>query len=486
MLELVEGPTLADRIAQGPINVGEALPIANQIAEALEAAHEAGVIHRDLKPANIKVRDDGTVKVLDFGLAKALDPSPEGDPSQSPTLTAAATQMGVIMGTAAYMSPEQAKGKPADRRSDVWAFGAVVYEMLTGRRAFVGEAVSDTLVAVFRDDPDWSSLPTELPARVRQALTVCLQKEPKQRVRDIGAVRLAMEGVFESAGPDPDHRVMRATWQRPLPLVLGATGLVLAGALLGRGLIGPDTRGPGQPVRFNVELPRSDELANATLDAVRRGYPTVSFSPDGRALVYAAVRDGVQQLYRRPLGQLTSTAIPGTEGATLSFFSPDGESIGFVVDRTLKRMSIEGGEPLVVAEARSGITGASWGPDDTIVVSTSAVIAKYLSIRPSLHLAWLRYSSVTDSRFAPSSRLARRAHRRPRCTRDFTITALVAPRPSVACPPRVTYRSSRASVRTSDISTRRSSLMDGEYCSTAVLHPEQSSSTPRRQTSKGR
>ena len=184
VLELVEGPTLADRIAQGAIPLDEALPIAKQIAEALEAAHEAGVIHRDLKPANIKVRDDGTVKVLDFGLAKALDTTPQGDPSQSPTLTAAATQMGVIMGTAAYMSPEQAKGRTVDRRSDVWAFGAVLYEMLAGRRAFVGNDVSDTLVSVFRDDPDWAALPDDMPSRVLQAVQVCLQKDPKQRVRE--------------------------------------------------------------------------------------------------------------------------------------------------------------------------------------------------------------------------------------------------------------------------------------------------------------
>ena len=215
----MEGPTLADRISKGPIPLDEALPIAKQIAEALEAAHEAGVIHRDLKPANIKVREDGTVKVLDFGLAKALDPSPTGDPSQSPTLTAAATQMGVIVGTAAYMSPEQAKGKAVDRRSDVWAFGAVLYEMLSGRRAFVGDDVSDTLVSVFRDDPDWSALHDEVPPSVRQAIRVCLQKDPKQRVRDISAIRLAMEGAFEapvSASSDLPSALFRCG-SDPLP-----------------------------------------------------------------------------------------------------------------------------------------------------------------------------------------------------------------------------------------------------------------------------
>ncbi len=175
VLELVEGPTLADRISRGPIPLDEALPIAKQIAEALEAAHEAGVIHRDLKPANIKVREDGTVKVLDFGLAKALDPNPDADPSQSPTLTAAATQRGVIMGTAAYMSPEQARGKPVDKRADIWSFGVVLYEMLTGCRAFSGQDVSHTLAAVLMKEIDWTALPTDLPETPRRLLRRCLQ-----------------------------------------------------------------------------------------------------------------------------------------------------------------------------------------------------------------------------------------------------------------------------------------------------------------------
>ena len=200
VLELVEGPTLAERIAQGPIPIDEALPIAKQIADALEAAHEAGVIHRDLKPANIKVRDDGTVKVLDFGLAKALDTTPQGDPSLSPTLTAAATQMGVIMETAAYMSPEQVRGKPVDRRADIWAFGVVLFEMLTGKKAFEGEDVSLTLASVMKSDVNVTTLPQDLPANVRTVLRRCLEKDPSQRVRDIGDVRLAMEGVFESTG----------------------------------------------------------------------------------------------------------------------------------------------------------------------------------------------------------------------------------------------------------------------------------------------
>ena len=223
VLELVEGPTLADRIKQGAIPLDEALPIAKQIAEALEAAHEAGVIHRDLKPANIKVRDDGTVKVLDFGLAKALDPSPEGDASRSPTLTAAATQMGVIMGTAAYMSPEQARGKTTDRRSDIWAFGVVLFEMLTGERAFVGDDVSLTLAKVLEREPSLESLPDTTPPKLRNVLQRCLEKEPRQRVQAIGDVRLAMEGAFETVAEISSVSDTQGSghWKQAFPFSLG-------------------------------------------------------------------------------------------------------------------------------------------------------------------------------------------------------------------------------------------------------------------------
>ena len=196
VLELVEGPTLADRIAHGPIPLDEALPIATQIAEALEAAHEAGVIHRDLKPANIKVRADGTVKVLDFGLAKALDTTPEGDPSQFPTLTAAATQMGVIMGTAAYMSPEQARGKPVDKRSDIWAFGSVLYEMLTARRAFPGEATADIVAGIIERSPDFGALPPNVPTSILVLVRRCLEKDRKERLHDIADARIEIKATL--------------------------------------------------------------------------------------------------------------------------------------------------------------------------------------------------------------------------------------------------------------------------------------------------
>ena len=257
VLELVEGPTLADRISKGPIPLDEALPIAKQIAEALEAAHEAGVIHRDLKPANIKVREDGTVKVLDFGLAKALDPTASGaaDPANSPTLTAAATQMGVILGTAAYMSPEQARGKPVDKRGDVWAFGCVLFEMLTGTRVFAGEDVTLTLAEVVKSDPGWTALPHDLPATVLRCLRRCLQKDPKQRFRDIGEARIAIDEAAAEPAPIETAAALaptaRSAW-RPA-LVASVLSALATGLLVWLAVGQQPTARPSQ--RFPIPLP---------------------------------------------------------------------------------------------------------------------------------------------------------------------------------------------------------------------------------------
>ena len=259
---MVEGPTLADRIAQGPIPIDEALPIAKQIVEALEAAHEAGVIHRDLKPANIKVREDGTVKVLDFGLAKALDTTPGGDPSQSPTLTAAATQMGVIMWTAAYMSPEQARGKPVDRQADVWAFGCVLFEMLTGRRAFEGDDVTQTLARVVEREPDWDLLPEALPGSLHSFVRQSFVKESRRRVRDIGDLRLALDGAFDlqttPAAVAANEGRGLGSWQRAVALVTGAA--IASGIIVGVAVWSLTRPAPTRVTRLPVSLPTDQPL----------------------------------------------------------------------------------------------------------------------------------------------------------------------------------------------------------------------------------
>ena len=359
VLELVEGPTLADRISKGPIPLDEALPIAKQITEALEAAHEAGVIHRDLKPANIKVREDGTVKVLDFGLAKALETAPQGDPSQSPTLTAAATQMGVILGTAAYMSPEQARGKPVDKRTDIWAFGAVLFEMLTGTRSFPGDDVSQTLARVLDRDPDWDLLPKTLTPALGTYLRRCLQKNPRQRVRDIGDVRLAMEGAFDPEGrasPEPTVAPHLRIWQRPAPLVLAGVGLIAITAFGIWNLIRPE----GQPVsRYAMGLPPGHDVS-AFHGA------NLAISPDGSRIAYIGPGpDGTPMIQVRRRDQLDPAPVAGTENASNLVFSPDGQRIAYqAVGRPVIRIvSLSGAPPLTVAEEGIGPAGLSWGSD---------------------------------------------------------------------------------------------------------------------------
>jgi serine/threonine-protein kinase len=372
VLELVDGPTLADRIAKGPIPLDEALPIAKQIAEALEAAHEQGIIHRDLKPANIKLRDDGTVKVLDFGLAKASEPASVISPAltASPTITSPAmmTGVGMLLGTAAYMSPEQAKGRPADKRSDIWAFGCVLYEMLTGRRAFEGDDVSDTLAAVLRGEPDWSALPPDLPPALRTLIRRSVQKDPKRRLPDVGITRLELDEALTTQATEssassvtvaaPSH----SGWHTALSWALAAA--------LGVGLLvmWAPWRKPSvpSPVRLSAEIG-----ADATLGVTGAPGANLAISPDGKLLVFAAQRTtGPSQLYLRRVDQLRATALSGTDNGYNPFFSPDGQWIAFFAGGKLKKMSIMGGAAVTLCDAAQG-RGATWGEDGTIVFTAS-------------------------------------------------------------------------------------------------------------------
>jgi len=358
VMELVEGDDLSQRIARGAIPIDEALPIAKQIAEALEAAHEQGIIHRDLKPANIKVRPDGTVKVLDFGLAKALGPegaSATTDASMSPTFTTPAmTQAGMILGTAAYMSPEQARGRIVDKRADIWAFGAVLFEMLTGTRAFPGEDLTDTLAAVVKLDPTWDAVGAGVPARVRQVLRVCLQKDPRQRAQAIGDVRLALEGAFETAAPPVSASATPAAPRGRLAwmIALGIAAVVIA-ALAVPALRHLREVPPSEPpvMRFTIAPPDGVTVTSAPM-----------ISPDGTRVVFA----GGGALFVRPLDALAAQRLPATEGAGFPFWSPDSLSIGFFASGKLKKVDVAGGPAVTLCDAPDG-RGGAWSRTGVIV-----------------------------------------------------------------------------------------------------------------------
>ena len=363
VLELVEGPTLAERISEGAVPLEEALGIARQIADALEAAHDQGVIHRDLKPANVKVREDGQVKVLDFGLAKALEGElTEEEVGNSPTLSIAATRAGVILGTAAYMSPEQAKGKKADRRADVWAFGVVLFEMLTGKRLFTGENISEILAHVITKEPEWDLLPDDAPPAIRKLLSRTLQKNPKQRLQAIGEARIALaEYEADSAASvlmtSPAAAELPA-WKRWTPWAAASAAMTVIALVTLWGWLGGTPPVP-QPQRFLVEMSGEAELHLVTGSAA-------ALSPDGSRIAYAATADSKRMLYVRPADQLEGTPLSGTEGAQTPFFSPDGQWIGFFTDRELKKVSVMGGAPITLCETQQN-RGGAWGPDDTII-----------------------------------------------------------------------------------------------------------------------
>jgi serine/threonine protein kinase len=363
VLELVEGETLAEQLKRGPIPIEESLKLALQISEALEAAHEKGVIHRDLKPANIKVTPDGKVKVLDFGLAKALDTGQEEVvSSDSPTLTLAETQKGVILGTAAYMSPEQAKGKIVDKRADIWSFGVVLYEMLTGKQLFIGETISETLAAVLMRESDFSTLPQNLHPRVRLLLERCLEKEVKNRYGTISDARVDIQkaladpgGVMVQPVTTVDHRTRL---RQILPWVAAAA--VLAAIIAGLGGWNLRKPEPRQVVRFNYELPEGQQVSINNM--------SFAVSPDGSQFVYTTT-DGI---YLRSVAALDARLIPGTDkDSSQPFFSPDGQWIGYfsISEQKLKKVAISGGAPIALCAVGERLYGASWDSEDTIVYS---------------------------------------------------------------------------------------------------------------------
>ncbi|MGH9443962.1 MAG: protein kinase domain-containing protein, partial [Thermoanaerobaculia bacterium] len=363
VMELVDGTTLQDRMESGPIPVEEALPIARQIAEALEAAHEKGIVHRDLKPANVKITSDGVVKVLDFGLAKALDTSEAGsspDMSHSPTITYPATAAGMILGTAAYMSPEQARGSKVDKRADIWAFGVVLWEMLTGKRLFQGETISDTLAAVLRADVDLAAMPPSTPPAIRRLLRRCLDRNPKNRLHDIADARIVLDEVERGSALEPAAGTTaaavvphsRIAW--PLAAILA----VAAAFFAWKWLAAPVP--PRSPVTaFTVTLPESARIPQSES-------PVVAISEDGRIAVFVGADSTGQRLYRRFMDRVEIAPIAGTEGAADPALSPDGKFVAFVSGNKLKTIPLTGGTATVLVDSPAD-RGIAWGTNGRIL-----------------------------------------------------------------------------------------------------------------------
>ena len=374
VLELVEGVTLSERLREGPLSVRETLRLALQIALAIEAAHDRNIIHRDLKPANIKITPGGDAKVLDFGLAKALaiDSAALAFASQNPTLSAGGTGEGVILGTAAYMSPEQARGKDVDKRTDIWSFGCVLYDMLTARHAFPGDTLSDTLAAILTREPDWSLLPPDLPAPIRRLLRRLLEKDVNRRLRDIGDARFEIEEALSassdalvSAGTASERVTTPGVSGRRVTAVAGSALLLAAalGAILAWHLW-RERRPPATPtVQFTVPMGAGDRLAEFD-------FHTLAIAPDDSHLAYVASRRGRSQLFLRALAGLEAQPLPGTDNALNPFFSPDGEWIAFFAGGKLRKISIRGGSVREIADAELGL-GGTWMADGTIIFAPS-------------------------------------------------------------------------------------------------------------------
>jgi Tol biopolymer transport system component len=376
VLELIDGETLADRLARGRLSVDDALAIARQIADALESAHEKGIVHRDLKPSNVALTHDGTVKVLDFGLAKITDAEDGASVDRTIASPGMETGVGVILGTAAYMSPEQARGRRADKRSDIWAFGCVLYEMLTGKPAFGGEDVADTLAAVLRGAPDWTTVPAEVPRYVRTLLVQCLEKNRATRLADVAAVRFVLaHGATLEGIPGTASAAVHVTTSRRLHVLAWSVAATCTAALvLVLGLWPPWRQDPTTaPMRMSVELGTDISLANAETGTA------IVLSPDGTVVVFVGRTSGsrTSQLYVRDLDQLQAVPLAGTDDAQNPFFSPDGEWIAFFAGGKLKKIAVRGGASVTLCDAPAG-RGGAWGDDGTIVFSPNISLATRL------------------------------------------------------------------------------------------------------------
>ena len=366
ILEFIDGDTLADRLEREPIAISEALIIARQIADALEAAHEKSIIHRDLKPANIKITPDGVVKVLDFGLAKAASgAASDPDLTQSPAHTIGGTRSGMILGTATYMSPEQARGRPVDKRTDLWAFGCVLYEMLTSRPAFAGETISDTIAGILEGDPDWRALPAATPPSVTRLLQRCLCKDPKRRLHDIADARIEIEDTLNGASPTPaetagvDRQRVRLPWA--IAVVTSVVALIAVVALTWYGRTARQTQtAPPRISRFPI-------ASSGTAAVTPNGTRSLAITPDGTRVVY--VGNNGRQLFVRPLDRLDSEPIvTGTAPLNWVFVSPDGQWVGFDEGGALKKVALIGGPvKTILNTGLGGSNGATWAPDDTII-----------------------------------------------------------------------------------------------------------------------